>query len=76
MTAGDDRVIAFGKGRVALFDAMAPNCRELGRIENLFRATCYPHVAIADGVITVKDMDGNLMCFDTRKRAAGPAARN
>ena len=71
VTAGDDRVIAFGRGRVALFDAMAPNCRELGRIENLFRATCYPHVAIAGGVIAVKDMDGNLMCFDTRKRAAG-----
>ncbi len=76
VTAGDDRAIAFGRGRFALFDAMAPNCRELGRVENLFRATCYPHVAIAGGIIAVKDMDGNLMCFDTRKRPAGPAARN
>jgi len=64
VTAGDDRLIAFGKGRLVLLDAMAGAYRELSKVEGLFKATCYPHVALADGLIAVKDMKGNLVVLD------------
>ena len=74
LVTGDGKVIAFGAGRVALLDAAADAYRELGRVDGLFSATCYPHVALSDGVLAVKDMEGNLVCLDTGKRAAGAPA--
>jgi len=74
LVTGDGKVIAFGAGRLALLDATADAYRELGRVDGLFSATCYPHVALSDGVLAVKDMEGNLVCLDTGKRAAGAPA--
>ena len=67
VTAGDDRLLVFGRGRLVLLDALAKAYKELGKVDSLFRATCYPHPAIADGLVAVKDMKGNLACLDTRK---------
>ena len=74
VTAGDDKVIVFGAGRVAVVDALADTYRELAAVEGLFRATCYPHVALANGILAVKDLKGNLVCLDTSRRATGTAA--
>ncbi len=61
VTAGDDKLVVFGEGRLVLLDALADAYKELGKVENLFRATCYPHPALADGLVAVKDMKGNLV---------------
>ena len=72
MTA-DDKIIAFGKGSVALIDASptATMYRELARIDRVVRGTCYPHVTLAGGILCAKDRDGNMVCFDTRRRETG-----
>ncbi len=77
VAAGDDKLIAFGKGRVVLLDAMAKDgaYRELSGLSGVLRGTCYPHVVLAGGVLCCKDRDGNLVCFSARPRAAEPAAR-
>jgi len=64
VTAGDDRLVVFGQGRLVLLEAMADAYRELGKVGGLFKATCYPHVALANGLIAVKDMKGNLVVLD------------
>jgi len=73
LVTGDDKVIAFGNGRLALVEAVPPDNQyhELGRVDNLFQATCYPHVALAGGLIACKDMDGNLVCFSVGPPPAG-----
>jgi len=72
VTAGDDRLIVFGRGRVVLVDALAEGYRERAKVEGLFRATCYPHPALAEGVLAVKDKKGNLVVLDVGgPRAAG-----
>jgi len=65
VTAGDDRLIVFGKGTFALLDALGGGYRELARVDKLLRGICYPHVTLAGGILAVKDRDGNLICFDT-----------
>ncbi|MBE3131848.1 MAG: PQQ-binding-like beta-propeller repeat protein [Acidobacteria bacterium] len=74
VAAGDGRLIVFGNGRLVLFDTAADAYRELAAVENLSRATCYPHVALAGGLIAVKDMEGNLVCLDTARRATSKGA--
>jgi outer membrane protein assembly factor BamB len=78
VATGDGKILAFGAGRLALLDARADAYRELAAVENLFSATCYPHVALAGGLIAVKDMDGNVKVLSVRpedKRAAAPPAQ-
>jgi hypothetical protein len=60
VTAGDDRLLVFGKGRLVLVDALAKGYKEVAKTGRIFRATCYPHPAVADGLVAVKDMAGNL----------------
>jgi outer membrane protein assembly factor BamB len=67
VTAGDDKVLAFGKGRLVLLDALAKGYKELAKTDRLLRATCYPHPAVADGLVAVKDMAGDLACLSLRK---------
>jgi outer membrane protein assembly factor BamB len=68
VTAGDDKLIVFGKGRLVLLDARpeAREYRELSRVDKVVPGTCYPHIALADGVLCCKDKDGNLVCFSVR----------
>jgi len=66
VAAGDNKVIVFGKGRLALVDAMAREYKELGHVDGLVRGTCYPQVALADGLILCKDKDGRLVCLSVR----------
>ncbi len=68
VTAGDDRLIVFGEGDLALVAAQPASgaYTELARIEDVVPATCYPHVAFAGGVIYCKDKLGNLVALSVR----------
>jgi outer membrane protein assembly factor BamB len=68
VTAGDDKIIAFGQGRLVLLEARAGNneYRELSRLAAVVPGTCYPHVAFADGLICCKDKDGQLVVLSVR----------
>ena len=63
LVTGDDKLIAFGKGQLVLLDAKANKYRELGRVNGVCRDVCYPHVALAGGVLCCKDKAGNLVAF-------------
>ncbi len=68
VTAGDDKLIAFGNGRLALIDASpsANQYKEFARLDGVVPATCYPHVVLSNGLIFCKDKDGNTVCLSAR----------
>jgi len=68
LITGDDRLIAFGRGRLVLLGASGRegNYRELARVDQVVPKTCYPHVALADGILVCKDLAGNLACYSVR----------
>ena len=70
VAAGDDRVIAFGNGRLALLDALPEDgkYRELSSVGAVVRDACYPHVALSDGIICCKDKAGSVVCYSVRPR--------
>lgn len=72
ITAADHRAITFGRGSVVLVDAMANDYQELSRLDNIVRGTCYPHPALADGLLAVKDKDGSLVCLSIRTHTDEP----
>jgi len=65
VTAGDDRLIVFGRGRLAVLDALAAGqgYKELGHLEGVVHGTCYPYLALSDGVLACKDRKGDLACL-------------
>lgn len=71
MTAGDERLLVFGQGRLLLFEGLAADGggAELARVEKVVPGTGYPHVALSDGLVACKDRDGNLVCFSVRGSA-------
>jgi outer membrane protein assembly factor BamB len=76
VAAGDNKVIAFGEGRLVLVDAAATKYEELAKVEGLVPATSYPHVALSDGLIVVKDFKGAMVGLSTgAKGAAAPAKK-
>ncbi len=66
VTAGDRKVIAWGRGSLALAEADAKEYRELHRTKRLMRGTCYPQVALSNGVVACKDRNGTLIVFSVR----------
>ena len=76
LVTADDKIIAFGKGSVRLLDASpgATRYRELARLDCGLRATCYPHITLAGGVLCAKDRNGAMVCFDTTTRETGKTA--
>jgi outer membrane protein assembly factor BamB len=69
VAAGDNKIIAFGAGRLVLLDAAADKYAELARIDGLVPALCYPQVALSDRIIVCKDDKGAMVALST-----GPAA--
>ncbi len=65
-TGGDGRLIVFGRGRLALLEAGGEEYRELSRVDGLVRGTCYPHVALSEGIVACKDRDGELVVLSVR----------
>jgi hypothetical protein len=72
LTAGDRKLLVFGEGTVALIDPLADRYAELARVEGVVPGICYPHLALANGLLAAKDRDGNLVCFDLTRRAPPP----
>ena len=72
LVTGDDKIFAFGKGNLVLVDAAPTQTeyRELARVEKVVGGTCYPHVALSDGIVACKDRDGALVCFAVGDPAA------
>jgi len=68
---GDDKLIVFGQGSLALVDAFPEEneYRELARIDHVVPGLCYPHVAMSEGIVACKDRDGNLACYSVRSDA-------
>jgi outer membrane protein assembly factor BamB len=63
----DDRLIVWGlTGRLMLVETAVrspTSYRELARRDRLFSTHTWPHVAIGEGKLYVKDRRGNLKCF-------------
>jgi len=62
LATADDKLLAFGNGRLALVD-IGPGVSaytELARADKIVPDTCYPHVALSDGLVACKDRAGNL----------------
>ncbi len=81
VTAPDRRLIVLGRGRLSLVDAAPGQAefRELSRVDNVVRGTCYPHVTLANGVLACKDRDGQLVCLSLRaeaQKASTPVAES
>ena len=76
LVTADDKVIAFGNGRIRLLDASpgAESYRELFRLDCGLRAMCYPNITLAGGVLCAKDRNGAMVCFDTTTRQTGASA--
>ena len=67
VAAGDNKILAWGGGKLVLLDAAADKYAELAKVDGLCPALCYPQVALADGYIVVKDDKGAVVCLSTRK---------
>ena len=67
-TAADDKLIVFGNQRLALVEAMPEqgSYLQLSAAQRIVSGTCYPHVALSDGIIACKDYDGALVCLSVR----------
>jgi len=68
LITSDDKVIVWGNGKLALVEALpqSPAYTEISRLEGICRGTCYPHVALADGLICCKDRDGRTVVLSVR----------
>jgi hypothetical protein len=68
-TKGDGRLICFGGGRLALVEARGAGdkYRELAAVGDLVPGICYPQLAFSDGLVAVKDKDGNLVVLTTKR---------
>jgi outer membrane protein assembly factor BamB len=76
VAAGDNKVIAFGGGSLVLLDASATEYNELAKVDGVVSGTCYPQVALANGIICCKDAKGQVTCLSVGKGGAAtpPAA--
>jgi outer membrane protein assembly factor BamB len=66
IVTADGRIIVWGgRGTLALAESAdrSPGAyKELGRLDRLFNTDVWPHVALSDGSVFLKDRDGNLKC--------------
>ncbi len=67
----DDRLIVYGKsGKLLLVESAKRSPKayvELAKREDIFGSLAWPHVALADGRIVVRDRDGHVACFEMAK---------
>jgi outer membrane protein assembly factor BamB len=67
VTAGDNKVIAFGNNKIVLLDAAATEYKELAKVDAGLSDTCYPQIAISDGIMVAKDKGGSVSAFKVGK---------
>jgi outer membrane protein assembly factor BamB len=65
---GDDKLLVFGSGDLGLVDISpkSKKYRELTRVKDVVGGTCYPHLALADGMLAVKNKEGDVVCLSVR----------
>ena len=72
VVTSDDRLVAFGhNGKLVLAETAnrSPNKYvEVAVKDNIFRATAWPHAAVAGGRIFCRDREGNVACFDAGRK--------
>jgi len=69
LVTGDARVLVWGKRRLVLVESaqQSPTAyRELAATDALGAGYGWPHPALAEGRLYVKDLTGNLFCFVIR----------
>lgn len=67
LVTGRGRLLAFGRGQLALLDAAAQTYKEVGTLKENFSGECYPQVILAEGKILCKDIDGNIILFNAHQ---------
>ena len=67
IATADGKILALARGTLTLVDAEAGGHRELARIDKLVPGTCYPHLALADGIVLCKDREGNLTAVKLKR---------
>ncbi|MHC4678577.1 MAG: outer membrane protein assembly factor BamB family protein [Planctomycetota bacterium] len=70
LVTGDDKLLVFGSGDLGLVE-VSPKMkryRELTRVKDVIGGTCYPHLALADGILAVKNKEGDVVCLSLRPR--------
>ena len=70
LVTGDDKLLVFGSRDLGLVD-ISPNnkkYRELTRVRDVIGGTCYPHLALAEGIVAVKNKEGDVVCLSVRPR--------
>jgi outer membrane protein assembly factor BamB len=70
LVTGDDKLLVFGSRDLGLVEASPKRkkCSELARVKDVIGGTCYPHLALADGILAVKNKEGDVVCFSVRPR--------
>jgi hypothetical protein len=70
LVTGDDKLLVFGSRDLGLVDASPKRnkCRVLTRVKDVIGGTCYPHLALADGIVAIKNKEGDVACFSVRPR--------
>ena len=70
LVTADDKLVVFGSGDLGLIDASPKSSkyRELKRVKDVIGGTCYPHLALADGILAVKNKQGDVVCLSVRPR--------
>lgn len=70
LVTGDDKLLVFGSRDLGLVEASpkSKKYRELTRVKDVIGGTCYPHLALADGIVVVKNKQGDVVCLSVRPR--------
>ena len=70
LLAGDDKLVVFGSGDLGLVEVSPQRnqFRELTRVRDVIGGTCYPHLALANGILAVKNKEGDVVCLSVRPR--------
>ncbi|MFO7899294.1 MAG: PQQ-binding-like beta-propeller repeat protein [Planctomycetota bacterium] len=69
LATGDGKLIVFSRGRLTLIDPAADRYRELATVTRVVSGTCYPHVALANGLVCCRDRRGRVVLFSAAPRS-------
>ena len=70
LVTGDDKLLVFGSRNLGLVEVSPERkkYRELTRVKDVIGGTCYPHLALADGILAIKNKEGDVVCLSVRPR--------
>ncbi len=63
LVTGDDKLLVLGSRDLGLVEASPKRnkYRELTRVRDVIGGTCYPHLALADGILAAKNKEGVVL---------------